>query len=424
MSFKINFRIRNKVNIFKRFIIICFISFNFFCNHKISNIFQNYNFIKECNKIENYLKLCNSEITRLKKVKKSKNPKVSIISPIYNRGKYILRFIKSIQNQKFKEIELILIDDFSTDDTKSLIKKYQEEDKRIILIGNKKNRGTFASRNIGVLKSKGQYIMLPDPDDIIAQDSLIFFYNLAIKNDYELIRFYIYTGNKNIYFHNHVIHQQSRPVYQPELSTYLFYALKILRQIDYNVSNKFVKREALIRALNLIDTGIFLYIINFEDGILNYFLYRVSKSFYLKKKIAYYYIKNHDSITSKRINTLDIKFIFLHLKFVFEYSKNTKYEKDMSNILFRRIAIWRRIQKRILRINEDFYFYLNIIDAFLANEFINNNNKKYLRNTRRNLVKVLKDKINSLFLTIAFWITNYLITEIRFIIHEIFNFFA
>ena len=126
--------------------------------------------------------------------------------------------------------------------------------------------------------------MLPDPDDILAQDSLIYFYNLAIKNDYELIRFYIYTGNKNIYFHHHVIHQQSRPVYQPELSTYLFYALKILRQIDYNVSNKFVKREALIRALNLIETDIFLYIINFEDGILNYFLYRTSKSFYLKKK--------------------------------------------------------------------------------------------------------------------------------------------
>jgi len=107
MFFKINLRIRNKVNNFKRFIIICFISFNFFCNHKISNIFPNYNFIKECNKIENYLKLCNSEITRLKKVKKSKNPKVSIISPIYNRSKYLLRFIKSIQNQKFKEIEII-----------------------------------------------------------------------------------------------------------------------------------------------------------------------------------------------------------------------------------------------------------------------------------------------------------------------------
>ena len=424
MRFKRNFRIRKKVNKFIRFTIISLISFNFIFDQKISNFFSNFNFIKECNKIENYLKLCNNEITRLKKVKKYNHPKISIISPIFNRGKYLQRFVKSIQNQFFKEIEIIIIDDFSTDNTKSLIKKFQEEDKRIILIENKKNRGTFASRNIGALKSKGQYIMLPDPDDILAQDSLIYFYNLAIKNDYELIRFYIYTGNKNIYFPYHVIHQQSRVVHQPELSTYLFYALKILRQIDYNVSNKFVKREALIKALNIIETDIFLYIINFEDGILNYFLYRTSKSFYLKKKIAYFYIKNRDSITSKGINTLDIKFIFLHLKFVFEYSKNSKYEKDMSNILFRRIAIWRNIQKRILRINEDFNFYLNIIDEFLANEFINNNNKKYLRNTRRNLVKVLKDKINSLFLTIVFWTTNYLIKEIRLIIQEISNFFT
>ena len=390
--FRSNFRKGNKFYTIIRFSIICLICLNYFYNQKITNIFTNFNFIKECNKIENYLKLCNNELIYLKKIKKFKHPKISIVSPIYNRGKYVLRFIKSIQNQKLKEIEIILIDDNSTDNTKSLVKKYQESDKRIILIENKKNKGTFACRNIGALKSKGQYIMLPDPDDILAQDCLSFFYNLAIKNDYELIRFYIYTGNRKIYFDYHVKPQQSRKVYQPELSTYLFYALKYLRQIDYNVSNKFMKREALIRALNIIGKDLFLFIINFEDGILNYFLYRTSKSFYLKKKIAYYYIKNHDSITSKRINTLDLKFIFLHLKFVFEYSKNTKYEKDMSNILFRRIAIWRNILKRVLLIKDDYNFYLNVIDEFLNCEFINNNNKKYLRSTKSNLIKAQQNK--------------------------------
>ena len=121
MRFKRNFRIRKKVNKFIRFTIISLISFNFIFDQKISNFFSNFNFIKECNKIENYLKLCNNEITRFKKFKKYNNPKVSIISPIFNRGKYLLRFIKSIQNQNFKEIEIIVIDDFSTDNTKSLI---------------------------------------------------------------------------------------------------------------------------------------------------------------------------------------------------------------------------------------------------------------------------------------------------------------
>ena len=377
---------------FLRFVSIFILFLNYYYNNKISTISKNINYIKECNKIEEYLKLCNNKLNKLKKIKKQAHPKISIISPIYNRGKYLLRFIKSIQNQNFKEIEIILVDDCSNDDTKLLINQYQKEDQRIILIQNKKNKGTFASRNIGALISKGQFVMLPDPDDILEQNCLLYFYNLAIRNNYELIRFYIYVGQKRIYFGSHVIPLPSVSIYQPQLSTYLFRASKVLKQIDYNVSNKFIKREALIRAMNIISNEIFIYMINFEDGVLNYFLYRASKSFFLKKKIAYYYIKNHDSITSKGIKTRDLKFIFFHLKFVFEYSKNRKYEKDMSNILFRRIGIGRNIKNRVLLIKDDFKFYFDIIDEFLNNEFINNNNKIYLRKTRRNLLKAKKVK--------------------------------
>ena len=71
--------------------------------------------------------------------------------------------------------------------------------------------------------------------------------------------------------------------------------------------NKFVKREALIKALNYFFFDIFLFMTYFEDGVLNYFLYKVSKSFYLKKKIGYYYIKNKDSITSNKTNKLTIE---------------------------------------------------------------------------------------------------------------------
>ena len=386
-SYKSNATKNKKFYKFIRVVSIFLLFLNFYFNDKISSFAKNFNYIRECNKFEEYLKYCNNNLIKLKKSNKYDHPKISIISPIYNRGKYALRFIKSIQNQNFKQIELILIDDCSNDDTKTLIKQYQKEDQRIILIQNKKNKGTFASRNIGALKSKGQYAMLPDPDDILEQNCLHYFYNFAIKNDFELIRFYIYRGKGNIYFSGHVVPLPSKAIFQPELSTYLFYALNVLRQIDYNISNKFIKRECLIRALNIISNQIFIYMINFEDGVLNYFLYRTAKSLYLIKKIAYYYIKNRDSITRKGIKTTDLKFIFLHLKFVFEYSKNNKYEKDMSNKLLRRIGIWRNIKNRTLLIKNDFRFYLDIIDEFLNNEFINNNNKRYLLETKENLLK-------------------------------------
>ena len=87
---------------------------------------------------------------------KNEIPKISIISPIYNRGKYILRFLRSIQNQYFDNIEIIFVDDFSSDNSVELIKNYQFEDERIILIEHNKNKGTLISRNDGALISKGE----------------------------------------------------------------------------------------------------------------------------------------------------------------------------------------------------------------------------------------------------------------------------
>ena len=78
--------------------------------------------------LENYLKLCcNDNIINFKNIKKSKEPKVSIISAVYNKEKYILRFIHSIQEQNFLDCEIVLIDDFSEDNSLELIKLNQSK---------------------------------------------------------------------------------------------------------------------------------------------------------------------------------------------------------------------------------------------------------------------------------------------------------
>ena len=69
-----------------------------------------------------------------KKLKKIINPKISIITHIYNKEKYILRYFRSIQNQFFDEIEIILTDDYSTDFSKEIIEKLSKNDERIVLI--------------------------------------------------------------------------------------------------------------------------------------------------------------------------------------------------------------------------------------------------------------------------------------------------
>ena len=363
---------RKKIYIIIFLICLIFIGYNSKLIIKISPI-------DDMEKLELYLNFCNSNISRFKYFGLIKFPKVSIISPIFNRGEYLLRFLKSIQNQYFNDIEIILIDDFSSDNTSNLIKKYQNIDKRIILIKNKKNFGTFKSRNLGILKSKGEYCIIPDPDDILSQDCLKIFYVFSKKYDYEMLRFNLYIGQKRIFFQNCANPTPSRAVFKPEIQTFLFYAIKKLKQIDFNVSNKFVKREVLIKALNMLSKEYLnMYITSYEDGILNYMLYRVAKSFYFLKKIGYYYIINPQSISKRGFKSEYIKFIFIHLKIVFEFSKNTIFEKNMFNAIFQRLVIKTSIINRTKLMKNDSKFYLSYINIFLSNDFVSNKNKKIL----------------------------------------------
>ena len=132
-------------------------------------------------------------------------PTISIISPLFNSERYIIRFIGNIQYQNFNNIEIILIDDNSKDNSKKIIKNYQKEDERIILLKNLKNKGTFISRNLGVLFSKGKYIIIPDPDDILSKNILQICYKNAEKYKFEIIRFNRYIGNNRVVFNNNII---------------------------------------------------------------------------------------------------------------------------------------------------------------------------------------------------------------------------
>ena len=95
----------------------------------------------------------------------NKKPTVSVIIPTYNRAHLIGRAIKSVLNQTYKDFELIIVDDSSTDNTEDIVRKYQKKDERIKYILHKKNRGGSVARNTGIKSSKGEYIAFLDSDD-------------------------------------------------------------------------------------------------------------------------------------------------------------------------------------------------------------------------------------------------------------------
>ena len=113
----------------------------------------------------------------------NEKPIITTIIPSYNCEKTIISAIHSVQYQNFSNFEIIIVDDFSQDKSKEIIKYIQSADKRMKIIENKKNMGTLYSRCIGALLSKGEYIFCLDNDDLFFDEDVFdYVYKQSIKN--------------------------------------------------------------------------------------------------------------------------------------------------------------------------------------------------------------------------------------------------
>ena len=117
-----------------------------------------------------------------RKQKKSENPKVSVIVPVYNVEKYLRECLDSIVNQTLKDIEIICVDDGSTDSSPEILKEYAAKDKRITVL-EQVNKYAGAARNAGIAIAKGEYLSFLDSDDIFALDMLEKLYNKAVEEN-------------------------------------------------------------------------------------------------------------------------------------------------------------------------------------------------------------------------------------------------
>ena len=113
--------------------------------------------------------------------------KVSVIVPIYNAQKYIRKCVNSTTNQTLEDIEIILINDGSTDKSGEIIEELAKKDERIKII-TQPNKGAGAARNAGLDIAKGDYIKFVDADDYLNEDTLQIMYETAVNNDVMLVR--------------------------------------------------------------------------------------------------------------------------------------------------------------------------------------------------------------------------------------------
>lgn len=238
---------------------------------------------------------------------------VSIIVPVYNVQKYIRRCLDSIINQTYKTLEIILIDDGSTDDSGKICDEYAKKDNRIIVKHNT-NRGVSYARNYGIKLANGQYLSFIDPDDYVDLDYIENLLRPMLEDDYDLV----VCNIKHVYT-NKIINNALQVNMLTNNYYNDFYLLDILRATPVNK----LFRSNIIK---LFDLKFFENSSYSEDRIFNYHYGNHVKKYKYLNKAMYYYCHREEMSLSKRKTLKSFKsaLIALEEEKIFLFKNNVK----------------------------------------------------------------------------------------------------
>ena len=232
--------------------------------------------------------------------KKSENPIITVIITMHNQAHCIHKCLRSVQNQSIKNIEILIIDDCSTDNSTETINEFQKEDPRIVLFSHEMNEGPIKSRADGVRLAKGTYINIVDGDDALAhKDILKHALYVAQKGNLDIIEFQAASFKRKEF--RTVVNAYSMInltyiVYQPELKKKFFIISdnEGIRAVQSRcIYAKLVKNEVFKEALNFIGTKYTDdFILTYEDAIMAVGILQVAKSYFYLKELGYYYSRD------------------------------------------------------------------------------------------------------------------------------------
>lgn len=293
-------------------------------------------------------------------------PLISVIVPVYNVEKYLKQCIDSIINQTYKNLEIILVDDGSIDNSGIICDEYCKKDSRIKVI-HQENKGLSAARNRGLKESKGEYISFIDSDDFIINDMLEILISICIKEQCGIAKCETIdikdrnmpkvsrTNNVRVYDSNYILNDiyKKKPIFNPA------------------PCNKLYKR-------NLFDK------IKFEEGIINEDEAIMCQLIFYAEKIAvtddilYCYFLSPNSImrssfSEKRFDVL--KAFEIRMKFLKDKGLNDIYLKTQVRYSYLISNLYYNLWKNNLHKNEKYIKYINQKRLDIKKEL--NDNKFY-----------------------------------------------
>ena len=219
------------------------------------------------------------------------NNLISVIVPVYNLENYIERCLKSIQNQTYSNIEIIVVDDGSIDDSWNVINRIAKEDNRVIPI-HKENGGVSSARMLGLANSNGEWIGFVDGDDEIEEDM----YEVLMNNAFEYDADISHCGYKMIFNDGRITSFYDTKVKKIQDNTTGVIDLLEGDLIEPGLCNKLYKKS-LFEDIEL-DTSIKIN----EDLLLNYYLFKNSQLSIFEDLTKYCYIIRDNSASRSKLN--------------------------------------------------------------------------------------------------------------------------
>lgn len=294
-------------------------------------------------------------------------PKVSVIVPVYNTEKYIGKCLDTLANQTLQDIEILVVNDGTKDNSMQIVQDYASKYPQKIVVLQKENGGLSDARNYAIPYAKGEYISFLDSDDYVEIDMYQDMYNLAQKENSDMVEcdFYWEYPNK--------IRKDCGEVFKSKK--------EMLEKIRVVAWNKLIKREVLEKNQIKFPVGYY-----YEDVEFTYKLIPYINKISLLKKPCVHYVQREESISNyQNEKTKDI-FSVLDNVILF-YKENGKYEeyKEILEYIYTRFLFCSSLLRMV-----------KIKDKQVRNELLNqtwNNVNTKFPNWKKN--KILRKNINA-----------------------------
>ena len=340
--------------------------------------------------INYYMDRCKKGILINGILKPYSKPKITALITSHNSENFISTAIRSVQNQDFNDIEILIVDDCSSDKTVEIIKTMKIKDKRIKLIQNKVNKGILYSKSLGVLKSNGKYIMFLDSDDLFVNKNIFLMcFNQAINYKIDVVEFSGFESHFNPFEINYTMpkipiylryKKNEETIRQPELSNYVYRRLddNMFKLIDGYLWGKTIRSKVLKDSLKQIGRKIYNIKLNYgDDRLINFVLFKVAKSFKFIREFGIVYNQNNVSITHINLTQSNCQDELTNIFFMYNFTKNTN-ETELAAF-----EIFKRFNKIIypgLNDQNNKRKLLNMIDLMMQDKYISIIAKRRLSN--------------------------------------------